>query len=178
VVNDFTKALNFGEQIDALFLDFSKVFDKVPHERLYLKLLHCGVNGNLLNWIKSFLQGRSQSVVIDGVNSKPSPVLSGVPQGTVLAPLLFLIFINDIVKDLHCTVKLYADDILIILYATIGSPEDCLRLQSDLALLQAWAEKWQVEFNPSKCLHLTISNKRQPLGHCCYISNHSINNNN
>ena len=64
----------------------------------------------------------SQSVVIDGVNSKPSSVLSGVPQGTVLAPLLFLIFINDIVKDLHCTVKLYADDILI--YATIGSPED------------------------------------------------------
>jgi len=57
VVNDFTKALNSGEQIDALFLDFSKAFDKVPHERLYLKLLHCGINGNLLNWIKSFLQG-------------------------------------------------------------------------------------------------------------------------
>ena len=76
-------------------------------------------------------------------------------------------------QDLHCTVKLYADDILI--YATIGSPEDCLHLQSDLALLQAWAEKWQMEFNPSKCLHLTISNKRQPLSHCYYISNHLIN---
>ena len=81
----------------------------------------------------------------------------------VLAPLLFLIFINDIVKDPHCTVKLYADDILI--YAIIGSPEDCLHLQSDLALLQAWAEKWQMKFNPSKCLHLTVSNKHQPLSH-------------
>jgi len=89
-------------------LDSSKAFDKVPHERLYFKLLHYGINGNLLNWIKKFLHERSQTVVIDGVNSKPTSALSGVPQGTVLAPLLFLIFINDIVQNLHCTVRLYS----------------------------------------------------------------------
>jgi len=91
VVNDFSNALNSEEQIDALFLDFSKVFDKVPCERLYLKLLHYGINGNLLSCILSFLHERSQTVIIDGVNSKPSFVLSGAPQGTVLAPLLFFL---------------------------------------------------------------------------------------
>jgi len=75
-------------------------------------------------------------------------------------------------QDLRCTVRLYADDILI--YTTIGTPEDCLLLQSDLALLQTWAEKWQMEFNPSKCLHLTISNKHHHFNHSYYISNHLI----
>ena len=89
----------------------------------------------------------SQSVVIDGINSKPSSCSLGVPQGMVLAPPLSLIFINDIVQDIHCTVKLYADNIL--KYATINTPEDCLLLQSNLALFQAWANKWPMEF---KCL--------------------------
>ena len=171
-VNDFAKALNSGEQIDALFLDFSKAFDKVPHERLCHKLSHYGINGHLLDWIKSFLTDRTQSVVIDGENSCPSTVLSGVPQGTVLAPLLFLIFINDITQDLQCTVRLYADDILI--YNIIHFPNDSEHLQQDLCTLQAWARRWQMEFNPAKCVHLTISNKHHIIEHNYYLFDHLI----
>ena len=171
-VNDFTKALNSGEQIDALFLDFSKAFDKVPHERLCHKLSHYGINGHLLDWIKSFLTDRTQSVVIDGESSCPSTVLSGVPQGTVLAPLLFLIFINDITQDLQCTVRLYADDILI--YNIIHLPNDSEHLQQDLCTLQAWARRWQMEFNPTKCVHLTISNKHHIIEHNYYLFDHLI----
>ena len=115
----------------------------------------------MLDWIKSFLQESSQSVVINSVNSKPSSesALSGVPQGMVLALLLFLISINDIVQDLHSSIKLYADDILI--YAINISPEDCL-LQSDLTSFYKWAEKWQIEFNSSAS---TVSNKPQSFNH-------------
>ena len=73
---------------------------------------------------------------------------------------------------LHCTIRLYADDILI--YFIIRTPEDCVLLQLDLIFLQTWAEKWQIEFNPSKCMHLTISNKHHTIKHSCYISNHLI----
>ena len=171
-MNDFAKALNSREQIDALFLDFSKAFDKVPHERLCHKLSHYGINGHLLDWIKSFLTDRTQSVVTHGESSCPSTVLSGVPQGTVLAPLLFLIFINDITQDLQCTVRLYADDILI--YNIIHSPNDSEHLQQDLCTLQAWARRWQMEFTPAKCVHLTISNKHHIIEHNYYLFDHLI----
>ena len=116
-MNDFSKALYAGEQVDALFIDFAKVFDMVPHEWLCQNLLHYGIAGKLLDWIKNFLFDRSRVVVVNGYCSDPYAVLSGVPQGTVLAPLLFLLFINDIAKNINCTIRLYADDILI--YTTI-----------------------------------------------------------
>ena len=143
--------------IDALFLDFAKAFDKVPHERLCYKLSYYGINEPLLLWIKDFLSDRSQQVVLEGKYSDSCPVLSGVPQGTVLAPLLFLLYINDISSNIQCTLQLYADNILI--YTTIKSLDDYNRLQHDLFLLQEWASLWQMESNPSKCEHLTITNK-------------------
>ena len=135
--NDFSMCLNNGGHIDALFLDFAKAFDKVPHERLCYKLSHYGINGPLLLWIKDILSDRSQQVVLEGKYSDFCPVLSGILQSTVLAPLLFLLYINDISTNIQCTLRLYADDILI--YAAIKSLDEYNRLQHDLFLLQEWA---------------------------------------
>ena len=105
--------MNAGKQTDVIMLDFAKAFDKVPHVQLCHKLSHLGIDGPLLIWIENFLSGRSQQVVINGKKSSISSVFSGVPQGTVLAPLLFLCFINDIAKNISSSIRLYADDILI-----------------------------------------------------------------
>ena len=113
-------------------------FDKVDHLGLISKLAHYGIRGPLLEWTSSFLIGRKQCVVVDGKASKLTDVLSGVPQGTVLGPLFFLIYINDISKNLSVgtKIRLFADDSL--LYRTIRSAKDCEILQKDLNTLQQW----------------------------------------
>ena len=105
---------NNGGQTDAILLDFSKAFDRVSHQHLYYKLHHYGIRGKLLDWVKQFLTGRSQCVIINGEQSDSTTVSSGVPQGTVLVPLLFLCFINDLPKNVQSTVRLYADDVLLL----------------------------------------------------------------
>ena len=161
--NDFLTCLNSGEHTDALFLDFAKAFDKVPHKRLCQKLSHYGITGSILSWIVDFLCNRSQNVLLEGQHSVSCPVLSGVPQGTVLGPLLFLLYINDIPDSILSTLRLYADDIL--LYSTIHSISDCKRLQQDLATLEKWASLWQMEFNLNKCEHLPITNKKSSISY-------------
>ena len=162
-LNDFANCLKAHQQIDAVLLDFSKAFDKVDHEGLLLKLEHLGIRGPLLNWTRSFLIDRTQRVVVDGKESTPSNVQSGVPQGTVLGPLFFLVYINDISKGLSKGTKLnlFADDSL--LYRIIRSAEDILILQKDLNTLQFWEKKCKMEFHPGKCQLLRITNKIKPL---------------
>ena len=158
-VNDLAEGLNTGNQTDVILLDFSKAFDKVPHVRLCHKLHHLGINGSLLTWIKHFLTNRQQQVVVNGESSSPSLVTSGVPQGTVLAPLLFLCYINDITTNIYSKIKLYADDVLI--YRTINSVADCRNLQDDLNTLQDWALTWQMHFNSSKCEFIRVTNRKK-----------------
>ncbi|KAI8486316.1 DTW domain-containing protein 2 [Branchiostoma belcheri] len=125
-------------QIDAVVLDFSKAFDTVPHQRLLSKLQYYGIKGHILSWLKAFLTERTQTVVLDGESSKPSRVTSGVPQGTVLGPLLFLLYINDLPDIVNSNVRLFADDCL--LYRVIKSPTDAQGLQADLDALTEWQD--------------------------------------
>ena len=122
----------------AVVLDFAKAFDKVPHRRLLAKLQYDGIQGKLLSdcWFESFLTQRSQSVVCEVKYSTSSPVTSGVPQGTVLGPLLFLLYINDLPDNLQSSVKLFTDDAL--LYGVTGNDTDCDHLQDDLQKLEQW----------------------------------------
>ena len=158
-VHDWAECLNRTGQMDVLLLDFSKAFDKVPHHRLATKLDHYGIRGRTLKWIQGFLSDRKQCVNINGQCSSWVPVQSGVPQGSVLGPTLFLIYINDIASGIKSNIRLFADDS--ILYREIRGPEDHQTLQQDLQAVFSWADSWQMAFNASKCQHLTITRKKQ-----------------
>ncbi len=158
-VHDLASGLNSGEQIDAILLDFSKAFDKVPHERLLQKLEYYGIRGEPLQWIRDFLFMRTQNVVLDGTSSRPVDVISGVPQGTVLGPLLFLVYINDLPNEVLSIARLFADDCL--LYRIIRTVQDSIDLQEDLNRLQIRADKWLMSFHPQKCEVIRITNKRK-----------------
>ena len=134
-VQDLAKGLNEVEQFDAVLLDFSKAFDKVTQQRLLEKLRHYGVRDNLNQWIQDFPTDRQQEMVLEGVHSKATDVTSGVPQGTVLGPLLFLVYINDMPENISST-RLFADDALV--YRIIRSRKDHTLLQKDLDILQDW----------------------------------------
>jgi len=171
-IDEFSRHLDTGAQIDVILLDFSKAFDKVPHQRLFSKLAHYGIHGPILEWIKDFLTNRSQQVVLNNTTSSSINVLSGVPQGSVLGPLLFLLYINDLPSSVSSSVKLYADDTLI--YRIINTTEDISMLQRDLNILSEWASKWLMCFNPTKCVHLTITRKANPLPSCYSIGDSVI----
>ena len=170
--HDWAEVLNRGGQTDVLILDFSKAFDKVPHHRLSLKLDFSGIRGKTLQWINNFLTGRMQSVVVNGAHSKWYAVTSGVPQGSVLGPTLFLAYINDIVSGVDSTIRLFADDS--ILYREINSKDDQLILQKDLQKVFDWASLWQMRFNAPKCEFLQVTRKLKPINHTYNINGHGI----
>ena len=148
-------------QVDVAVLDFTKAFDTVPHRSLLRKLEHYGLDTQLIGWVNSFLIGRSQCVVVDGERSEFVSVDSGVPQGTVLGPLLFLLHINDLPQSVCSSVRLFANDCL--LYKTITSMEDTLVLQRDLDSLKEWGSRWGMRFNVSKCNIMRLAWSRQPM---------------
>lgn len=153
-LDECIEEISDGSVVDVIYLDFSKAFDTVPHQRLMSKLESYGITGKVKQWVKSFLTGRSQTVKVNNDESLPAPVLSGIPQGSVLGPLLFVIYINDLPDIINSNVYLFADDTKLM--RKVKSEEDAKSLQLDLDKLEAWSKKWLLQFNPDKCHVLTI----------------------
>ena len=154
-----TKSVDEGNPVDIIYFDFSKAFDTVPHIRLLKKLESFGICGKVLKWVKSWLENRTQRVVINGSKSEWAEVTSGVPQGSVLGPLLFLLYIDDIDDGLTSNISKFADDTKI--YKEVSTIVDNISMQKDIDRMVKWAETWQMKFNIQKCksLHAGHNNK-------------------
>ena len=161
VIDDWAKILNNQGQVDTFILDFEKAFDTPPHELLKSKLYSYGIGGKTMKWMDAFLCFRQQRVVVNGVKSDWAPVVSGVPQGTVLGPLLFSLHINDIMSDIESEIRLFADDC--VCYREIKDIEDTLKLQKDIDRLGVWARKWGMRFQPVKCNMMQLTNKHNKI---------------
>ena len=155
--HELQKSLEDHYHSDLVFLDFSKAFDTVPHQRLLAKVSGYGVHLQALEWIRSFLSNRRQRVAISGEISDWVPVTSGVPQGSVLGPLLFLLYINDLCDVVQSRIKLYADDTLV--FREINSIQDSVALQRDLDAIDEWCKLWQLQLNIKKCCSMQVSRK-------------------
>jgi hypothetical protein len=156
-LENVTKIVDEGHPVDIIYLDFSKAFDKVPHARLSTKLQAHGITGKIRRWIEHWLADRKQRVVVRGKVSKWADVTSGVPQGSVLGPTLFLVFINDIDKEIAGSLLKFADDTKLIY--KVPSPEAAFTLQEDLHRLYSWSQEWLMLFNPEKCGCMHIGRK-------------------
>ena len=158
-----TSAIHQGVQTDIAFLDFSKAFDSVSQPHLISKLDQIEIKGPLLQWFTSYLDNRVQRVVINGRNSEWLPVTLGNPQGSVLGPALFVIFINDMPCSVsQCsTLALFADDAKC--FCSIRSASDCVLFQGDIDNLVEWSDVWKMAFNMDKCSLCTITRKRNPI---------------
>ena len=166
LINDWAKILDNRGQVDTFILDFEKAFDTPPHELLKSKLFSYGIGGKTLKWIDSFLCFRQQRVVVNGVKSDWAPVLSGVPQGTVLGPLLFSLYINDISSDIESEIRHFADDC--VCYREIKDEEDTMKLQRDIDRLGSWARKCDMRFQPVKCNMMQLTRNRIKKVHASY----------
>ena len=153
-LEEITKWVDDGSPVDVVYLDFQKAFDKVPHQRLLLKLKAHGIGNDVINWIEKWLTHRRQRVTVDGEISNWKYILSGVPQGSVLGPMLFLIYVNDLEDDISSKVLKFADDKKVFRKVTYDT--DKQSLQGDLDKLVKWSEKWKMllNFGKCKCIHM------------------------
>ncbi|BHF75663.1 hypothetical protein SprV_0501875900 [Sparganum proliferum] len=153
-LEQWSRAIDEGNVVHVAYIDFKKAFDSVPHQLLLYKLGRIRVRGKLLKWIENFLIGRSQTVRLGGQQSAEVTVTSGVPQGSVLGPILFLIYIDDCIHGLDCDIAMFADDIK--LWTVIRNEDDEAKLQANLDRLEQWSGYWLLPFNVSKCNILRI----------------------
>ena len=155
VMEYLTDFFDEGNAVDIIYLDFKKAFDSVPHQRLLVKIKSYGISGNLYNWITDFLTGRSQRVRVENDFSNHAQVLSGIPQGSILGPILFTIFINDISDGIESVCRVFADDTKVF-----NSVHNAQILQNDINKLVTWTKLWELHFNIDKCkvMHLGRSN--------------------
>ena len=157
--NEFSKALDEGREIRVVFCDISKAFDRVWHRGLIHKLRSVGLSGSLIDWPSDYLDNRQQRVCLQNCTSTWQTINAGVPQGSILGPLMFLIFINDIVKNIRGNIRLFADDA--ILFDIVENPLlTGITLNEDLSSIFLWAMQWLVDFNPIKQETFIISKKR------------------
>ena len=148
-IDNWSRMIDQKTPVDVVYLDFRKAFDSVPHRRLLSKLRSYGISGRLLTWIEAFLSDRSQQVALNGCRSNLVPVASGVPQGSVLGPVLFLLYINDLPDVVTSQIKMFADDAKV--FSSIADPTAAVGMQADLDALVAWSDTWQMTFNEDKC---------------------------
>ena len=153
-IDECCESLSNGKVVDSIYFDFAKAFDTVPHRRLCKKLEGYGIEGSTLNWIKSFLNGRKQLVKVNDAKSTTDSVASGIPQGSVLGPLLFVIYINDLPDKVLSALLLFADDTKI--FKEVNSIADSLIIQKDIDALEDWSKDWLLRFHPDKCHVLTL----------------------
>ena len=151
-LDKITTYIDEGLPVGAIYLDFSKAFDRVPHCRLAMKLNEHGIGGDVNRWITEWLLGRVHRVIINGTSSGWSPIKSGGPQGSVFGPILFVIYINDI-DEMHNNILKFADDTK--LFSRIASSKDAELLQRDLNTIYRWSVEWLMLFNADKykCVH-------------------------
>ena len=161
VLNIWTEALMHNIPVDVLYLDYSKAFDTVPHQRLLKQVKSFGVTENALQWIESFLSNRRQKVRVNNEVSEWSPVISGVPQGSILGPILFTLFVFDIPDAINSLISMFADDTKI--YKMLTSASSGEELEESLHQLEEWAERMQMRFHPGKCkvMHLGKRNQKK-----------------
>lgn len=158
-VSDISEALDARHEVDAIYTDFSSAFDKVSHPLMVAKLEYSGVHGSLLRWFKSYLLNRSQFVAVNGYVSYMFLARSGVPQGSHLGPVLFSLFVNDLISQIkHCESLLYADDLKI--YKRITGPADSKLVQTDLTNIENWCIANCMTLNPEKCFFMRFSKKK------------------
>ena len=154
-----TRGYDQGDIVDVLLLDFAKAFDKVSHEILLMKLFQLGIRGTLLNWIRSFLNERKFYVTVQGSNSTLRNVSSGVPQGSLLGPVLFLVFINHLCHDLESAAFLFADDVKLVARTGGTRCAGATQLQRDLDKVNDRAKSWGLPFNEQKCICIRFCRK-------------------
>jgi len=154
VMEDWTSILDTGGKIDVLYFDFAKAFDTVPHRRLMAKLESYGIVGKTLNWVNSFVSGRKQRVTVAGAESEWHDVTSGIPQGSVLGPTLFIMYNNDVPDVVSSILKVFADDTK--LYRQITTATDRDILQDDTKCMDEWTDIWLMRFNPPKCKAMSV----------------------
>lgn len=165
-IDQISHSMAKGYSVDVLYLDYEKAFDTPPHDLMLHKLSGYGISNMLLNWINSFLSKRTQRVVMGSTISDSLPVTSGVPQGSVLGPLLFILYINDITDLVSNPMKLYADDSKVI--STNSTPESPALLQMDINHIVSWTLTWRLRLNYKKCLILHFNKSKNP-NHQYYI---------
>ena len=155
-----------------MFCDISKAFDRVWHAGLLLKLKSAGIARSVLNWFKSYLSDRRQRIVLPGANSNWTFIHAGVPQGSILGPLLFLLYINDIVSEIGSNIRLFADDTS--LFIVVDNPLTAAgQLNTDLDKISQWATTWLVPFNPTKTMLFSRKFNR-PHHLPIFMQNHQI----